>query len=197
MKRVASLGAIIIAVVMATASWGPSWAEAKETAMVPMRDNVKLATEIYLAGGRRPLAHHPHDDALRPQVRGGHCGRGGQTRLCLRRTGLPRPGRLRGHGLSRLLLLRLGRAPGRVRHGRVDRQAEMVQRQGRRMGHQRPGHRPEHDGPQPAAAPGLLLRRRGLLQHVRRSPPTRAGPSARACSKTGSRRTSSVPRTSN
>ena len=54
MKRAAPLGAIFIAAIMAAVIGTPSRAEAKETVMVPMRDGVKLATEIYLPAGEGP-----------------------------------------------------------------------------------------------------------------------------------------------
>jgi putative CocE/NonD family hydrolase len=54
MKRVSPLSALLVAAIITVASWAPSCTEAKETALVPMRDGVKLATEIYLPAGEGP-----------------------------------------------------------------------------------------------------------------------------------------------
>ncbi len=54
MQRVSPLRAILAAAVMATAILMPLCVQAKETAMLPMRDGVKLATEIYLPAGDGP-----------------------------------------------------------------------------------------------------------------------------------------------
>ncbi len=54
MKPAASLGVTIIAIVLETVIGGPAGAEAKETVMIPMRDGIKLATDIYQPAGEGP-----------------------------------------------------------------------------------------------------------------------------------------------
>jgi predicted acyl esterase len=54
MNRTAPLSAIIIAVVTSIIFSSLCHAELKETAMVPMRDGVKLATDVYLPAGDGP-----------------------------------------------------------------------------------------------------------------------------------------------
>ena len=57
MKRVAPFGTIITApamVLLLTAIWVPCCVEAKQTEMVPMRDGVKLATDIHVPAGEGP-----------------------------------------------------------------------------------------------------------------------------------------------
>ncbi len=117
----------------------PSRAEAKETVMVPMRDGVKLATEIYLPSGEGPW---PTILVMTPYGRKGAEALAGETgKRGYALVSQDFRGRFDSEGVDYpgLCLLRLGRAPGWLRHRRVDRQAEVVQRQGRRLGHQRPG----------------------------------------------------------
>jgi len=54
MKRTARLGTIITAAVFLIATGVPCHAQSTETVMVPMRDGVKLATEVYLPAGAGP-----------------------------------------------------------------------------------------------------------------------------------------------
>ena len=104
----------------------PEYKVSRRTVMVPMRDGVGLATDLYLpeAGGKRlPVI------LIRTPVQKGDAGTGRElfrpAGVCGGHPGLPRPVRLRGE-----LGTVLQRAEGRIRHGRMAVGARLVNGQG-------------------------------------------------------------------
>ena len=88
-----------------------------------------------------------------------------RKRLRSLRAGLEGPRQVRGHGPVQAHLQRQ-RGPGRLRHGRMDRPAALVQRQGRHHRRFARRHRPERHGARAPPAPERHVRQRILLEPV-------------------------------
>ena len=152
--------------------------------MVPARDGVGLATDVYRPGGRavsgvarahalrqigaEPLRAHRCRRAAPLARRGRRLFR--RARLCRRLSGLPRPLQIGGpvHEISE-------RSRGRLRHARLADAAELVQRPDR---HLRAVLRGAHPGgarlSRPAGSGGAVSRLRRLLERLsQRHPPRR------------------------
>ena len=164
---------------------------------MPMRDGIRLATDVYRPArdgelGRRPLADDPLPHAVRQDRAALHRDRRllRAARLRGRAAGPARPPPLRGH--EGVLPHRdAAHRQRRLRHDRVDRRAAVVERPGR---HGRQLVRRDHAGPPRArapAAPDRDLARRRADEH--RSSTRRAR--AARCSCTCSGRSSSTPPT--
>ena len=141
--------------------------------MVPMRDGVRLATDVLSAQRRdhpsRSLPHHPHPAPLReaqdghdrrvlhhPRLRGGDPGHAGPVRI--------------GGGI--LHLRQRGR--GRVRRSGMDRRPTLVHRRRGDLRRILRGRLPERPGGPESAPPEDHVRLRGHLQlHRGRSGPRR------------------------
>ena len=165
--------------------------------MVPMRDGVRLAFDVYRPGRRRSLRrgplpgdHAPHavrqgDEALHGDRR---LLRPARLRRRARRHARPLPLRGLGH------VLPLGDAAHRqrrLRHRRVDRGAAVEQRPRRHRRQLVRGPGADPHGARAATAPDRDLARRGDDEQLRQLHPARAA----RCRGTCSGRSSSTPRT--
>ena len=171
--------AAIILVVLVLGRSTPGAEEAgKSSHMVPMRDGVRLATDVYLpAGTAEPL---PGSCSARPTARA--AGKGLALAAGLKGYAVVAQdmrGRFDSEGTDAIIFGNDGWGEHQDGHDttRVDRQAALVQRQDRHLGRLGPGHHAEH-----GCAPDAPARSRPSSSWWP-SPTTTARPPTRAASR--------------